>query len=86
VDVALISGQDKRRLQNASGGLSNGAFAGGTGEWRCCLNEPWRGGIIPPLSFIPRDDGLRKLDGICPTLADGDGTYINNKHTNDKRG
>lgn len=86
VDDALISGHESRRLQNTKGGLSSGAAATGcTGErcccgagccwlWgECCRKDPWRGGIM---DSMPRDEGLRRLLGTWPMLADGDGTFF----------
>lgn len=75
VDVVFISGHDILLLQNTSAGLSIGAGAACcTGESRCCRNDPWRGGIIDSV-VKPRADDLRRLVGICPALADGDGTF-----------
>lgn len=75
VEVVSISGHDIRLLQNASGGLSNGVGAAGcTGESLCCRNDPCRAGIIDSVTKPRADDRLR-LVGICPTLADGDGTF-----------
>lgn len=67
--MAFISGQESRRLQNANGGLSNGA--GWTGErlWR---NDPCLGGTIPS---IPLDEALRS-DPDIGAVADGEGTFF----------
>lgn len=76
VDVALISGHDKRRLQNANGGRSNGACC--TGER--CRNEPCRGGVIDStlLTPMPRNEDFLPIDpgfGVI-VLADGVGTFM----------
>lgn len=71
-EVALksTSGHDKRRLQNANGGLSGGVRC--TGDVRC-RNEPGLGGMRLAASAEPRDD-CRLIELVCAVEVPGGGT------------
>lgn len=75
VDEAFISGQDNLRLQNAKGGLSNGACC--TGE-RLCRNDPCLGEIM--LS-MPLEDA-RRSEPDKGAVAVGEGTLGRRKANN----
>lgn len=82
VELGSTSGQERRRLQKTSGGLSTGTVAWWTGDWRW-RKLPFRGG-----ARHSRARDCRRIEDWCwsGVVVPGAGTTLGNPVVSEKRG